>query len=83
MISGLQIRAARAILSWSAPETARRTGLTRETVLRLEKYDDVPPSRTQSLVELKRVFEEAGIEFIDDNGERGPGVRLVRSVARE
>ena len=81
MISGLQIRAARAILSWTASEVAEKTGLRRETVQRLEKYDDIPPSRTQSLVELRRVFEEAGVEFINAEGEKGPGVRLARRVS--
>ena len=71
------------MLGWSAKELADRVGVTRNTIQRLESFDDIPPSRTQSLVDLQRVFEEAGIEFIDDDGERGPGVRLVRSVMRE
>jgi transcriptional regulator with XRE-family HTH domain len=75
MISGNQIRAARGLLNWSAEELAKRTGMARNTVFRLETHDDVPPSRTQSLLQLKRVFEEAGIEFIGEPGN-GPGVRL-------
>ncbi|MFN4140971.1 helix-turn-helix domain-containing protein [Aestuariivirga sp.] len=75
MITGHQIRAARALLDWSAQETAERSGLTRETIQRLEKTFDIPASRTKSLVELRRVFEEAGIEFIGSPGD-GPGVRL-------
>jgi hypothetical protein len=62
-------------LDWSAQETAARSGLTRETVQRLEKANDIPPSRTQSLLELRRIFEEAGIEFIGGPHD-GPGVRL-------
>ena len=75
MMTGHQIRAARALLGWTATEAAKFSGLTRETVQRLERYDDIPPSRTQSLIDLKRAFEEAGIEFIGAPGE-GPGVRL-------
>lgn len=75
MITGMQIRAARALLGWSAQEVAERTGLTRETIQRLEKFSDVPASRTQSLLDLRRVFEEAGVEFIGGPGD-GPGVRL-------
>jgi transcriptional regulator with XRE-family HTH domain len=75
MITGHQIRAARALLGWTAANTADRAGLTRETVQRLEQHDDIPPSRTQSLLVLKRIFEEAGIEFIGAPGE-GPGVRV-------
>lgn len=75
MLTGMQIRAARAILGWSAQEVAQRTGLTRETIQRLEKTADVPPSRTQSLLELRKIFEEAGVEFVGAPGD-GPGVRL-------
>jgi transcriptional regulator with XRE-family HTH domain len=75
MITGSQIRAARIMLHWTAADVAKRTGVARNTIQRLESYDDIPPSRTQSLLDLKRVFEEAGIEFIGAPGE-GPGVRL-------
>lgn len=75
VITGIQIRAARALLGWSAQETGSKSGLTRETVQRLEGYADIPPSRTQSLLDLRRAFEEAGVEFIGAPGE-GPGVRL-------
>jgi transcriptional regulator with XRE-family HTH domain len=77
VITGSQIRAARSLLNWSAAETAQKTGLTRNTIQRLEQIDDVPASRTQSLLELKRIFEQAGVEFIGAPDE-GPGVRLWR-----
>ncbi len=77
VISGIQIRSARAMLGWSAKKLAERAAITRNTVQRLESFEDIPPSRTQSLVELKRVFEEAGIEFIDAADGKGPGVRLA------
>ena len=82
MILGRQIRSARALLGWSSEETAEKAGMTRQTLHRLESHDDVPPSRTQSLLELRRVFEEAGVEFIGGPGD-GPGVRLwVKSGVR-
>lgn len=74
-LSGIQIRAARAMLRWSAQEAADRAGISLPTIQRFEQQDGVPPSRSQTLMDLKRAFEEAGIEFIgtpDDN----PGVRL-------
>jgi DNA-binding XRE family transcriptional regulator len=79
MINGGQIRAARALLHWSSEKAARKTGLSRQTLHRLETALDIPPSRTKTLVELKRVFEEAGIEFIGAPGE-GPGVRLWKKA---
>jgi len=78
VITGHQIRAARAFLDWSAGETAKRAGLRRETVQRLERSSDIPASRTQSLIDLKRIFENAGIEFIGGPGD-GPGVRLWKT----
>ena len=75
MLTGAQIRAARALLNWSAAELAGRISSARQTVQRLEQWDDVPPSRTQTLMEIKRVFEEAGLEFIG-TPENGPGVRF-------
>ncbi len=75
MITGTQIRAARALLNWSAAEAAEKCGVTRNTIQRLERHDDIPPSRTQSLLDLRKAFEEAGVEFIGAPGD-GPGVRL-------
>ncbi|MEY3080935.1 MAG: Helix-turn-helix domain [Pseudomonadota bacterium] len=46
MISGVQIRGARAVLGWSSEDAAARLGISRQTLHRLETYDDVPPSRT-------------------------------------
>lgn len=75
MISGAQIRSARALLGWSSEEAAQKAKMTRQTLHRLESFDGIPPSRTQSLVELRKAFEEAGVEFIGGPGD-GPGVRL-------
>jgi transcriptional regulator with XRE-family HTH domain len=75
MITGSQIRAARALVRWSAGELAEKVGLARQTIMRFEQVDSVPPSRTQTLMEIKRVFEEAGLEFIGTPDD-GPGVRF-------
>jgi len=75
LITGTQIRAARALLNWSAADTAARSGVARNTIQRLETFDGIPPSRTQSLLELRKIFEDAGVEFIGDPTD-GPGVRL-------
>lgn len=77
MIGGAQIRAARALLGWSAAELAERADVTRFTVQRLEQSEGVPPSRSQTLEEIQRAFEAAGIEFIGTPDDV-PGVRLLR-----
>ena len=81
MITGEQIRAARALLKWSASEAARELGISRRTIERLEQVNGVPPSHSQTLSDLQRVFEAAGIEFIG-SPEKGPGVRLWKTAAR-
>lgn len=78
VITGVQIRAARAMLGWSAMELAERTGVARNTIQRLESFEDVPPSRTQSLLEIRQVLAEAGITFIDADDQHGAGVRMTK-----
>ena len=75
MITGAQIRAARGLLAWTASDLADRVGLARHTIQRLEQTDGLPASRSHTLADIKRVFEEAGVEFIG-TPEDGPGVRL-------
>ena len=75
MIIGAQIRAARALLNWSASEVADKFGSTRNTIQRLEQAEGVPSTKLQTILELKRAFEDAGVEFIG-TPEDGPGVRL-------
>ena len=75
MITSSQIRAARALLEWSADDLALKVGLSRQTIFKLEHSEGVPASRTQTLMEIKRVFEEVGLEFIG-TPDNGPGVRF-------
>jgi len=75
MLTGPQIRAARALLNWSGEDLAKKIGLARHTIMNLEKSDGVPPSRTQTLLDIKTAFEGAGIEFIG-TPENGAGVRF-------
>jgi len=59
MVTGGQIRAARGLLRWSTTDAAAHVGITRKTVERLEQHDGIPPSRSQTLVDLQRAFEAA------------------------
>jgi transcriptional regulator with XRE-family HTH domain len=76
MITGSQIRSARAALNWSAAELARKCRVSLRTIQRLELIDGVPESRSSTLLGVQSVFEAAGIEFIGSPTDR-PGVRLV------
>ena len=75
MITGGQIRAARAALGWSASKLAEVSGVSQPTIQRFEQSNGIPPSRSSTLHEIKKTFEEAGIEFIG-TPEDGPGIRI-------
>ncbi len=75
MMTGSQIRAARAILRWSGETLAEKAGVGIQTIKRIEAVDGVPPGRAATVSDIQRALEAAGIEFIDENGG-GPGVRL-------
>lgn len=66
MITGRQIRAARGLLKWSAVNLAEKSGLTRETINKIE--DDLVQPREGTVADIIRVFSENGVEFLDNDG---------------
>jgi predicted transcriptional regulator len=77
MITPAQCRAARALLDWSQQDLATAATVGLVTVHQLEAGTSRPRSATLEVV--KRALEQAGVEFIDENGG-GPGVRLRKSL---
>ena len=73
MITPEQCRAARGLLTWSQLDLAHKARVGVVTVHQLESGISQP--RQATLDVIRRAFEAAGIEFIDENGG-GPGVRL-------
>ena len=76
-LSGAQIRAARALVRWSAEDLARAAALGLNTIKRAEAVDDRTSMTAANNIAVRRALEAAGVEFIDGNGS-GPGVRLLR-----
>ena len=74
-LASSQIRAARALLRWTADDLAREAALGRNTVLRAEVADDQTSLTAANDLAVRRALEAAGVEFIDEDGG-GPGVRL-------
>jgi transcriptional regulator with XRE-family HTH domain len=70
-----QIRAARALIRWSAEDLARESSVGVTTIRRAELTDDETSMTAANDLAVRRALEAAGIEFIDENGG-GPGVRL-------
>ncbi len=74
-ITGAQIRAARALLRWTAEDLAESASVGLSTIRRAEA-EDGPPSITAANSKLIRMtLENAGIQFITRNGG-GVGVRF-------
>ena len=74
-MTGAQVRAARALLGWSAKRLADATGIGIATIFRLEKEDGELKAMVTTQSTLIRCLTEAGVILLDENGE-GPGVRL-------
>ena len=76
MISSAQIRAARALLRWSAGDLSRASGVGTATLQRMEVMEGVPSGQVRTILAIKEALESAGVEFIGAP-EQNPGVRLV------
>jgi predicted transcriptional regulator len=70
MLTGFQIRAARAGLNITARQLADRAGVSLPTIQRFESVDGIPPSRSSTLFDVKNALEAAGIDFLPGNGVR-------------
>jgi transcriptional regulator with XRE-family HTH domain len=74
-ISSAQLRAARALLRWTALDLANASKVGVATIRRVEIIDGEIPATLANEAALRRALEAAGVEFIDENGG-GAGVRL-------
>jgi DNA-binding Xre family transcriptional regulator len=75
LITTPQIRAARALLRWSANDLSDKSGVGISTIKRLEVMDGVPAINISTMVAIQRALENEGVEFIGSPDDR-PGVRL-------
>ena len=67
-ITTAQIRGARGILNWSQGELAERTGISATSIGSIENGQSTP--RASTLQTICKAFEDAGIEFIGQEGVR-------------
>jgi hypothetical protein len=77
-LTSAQIRAARALIRWSAQQLADASTVGVTTIRRAELTASETKLTRVNDQAIRRVLEAAGVEFIDAEGG-GPGVRL-RSV---
>lgn len=74
-LTSAQIRAARALLRWTAEDLARETALSVTTIRRAELTETETALTVVNDRVIRQALERAGVAFIDENGG-GPGVRL-------
>ena len=76
-LTSAQLRAARALVRWSAEDLARHSAVSVTTIRRAELTESETSMTAANNQAVRRVLESAGVEFIEENGG-GPGVRLRR-----
>jgi hypothetical protein len=74
-LSSGQIRAARALLRWSAEDLARESLVGVATIRRAELAVGKTSMTAANDAAIRRALEIAGVQFIDEN-DGGAGVRL-------
>jgi transcriptional regulator with XRE-family HTH domain len=78
-MNGRQIRAARALIGWSAQDLANASSVGVATIRRAELKDRETGMTAPNIAAIRAALETAGVLFIDENGE-GPGVRLRKNA---
>ena len=78
MITGTQMRAARALLGLDQRELAQKSGLSLPTIQRMESSDGVVRGNVDSLMKLVDALAASGIELIGEGAASSGGGRGVR-----
>lgn len=76
MITGAQVRAAKALLGWSGNDLAKRAGVGISTIRRIEGCDGLLEAASiKTLQAIQKALELGGVEFLGAPKDN-PGVRL-------
>lgn len=84
-MTGMQMRAARALLGIDQKQLANLSDLSLPTVQRMEASDGVVRGNVTSLMKLVAALESAGVELIGEHAASaglGRGVRLKETAGR-
>jgi hypothetical protein len=81
-LTSAQIRAARALIRWSAEDLARSSSVGLTTIRRAELAIDETSLTAANNLAIRNTLVAAGVEFIDENGG-GPGVRLRKPTRQK
>ena len=76
IVTGPQLRAARALIGWTAKELADASGVGVATIRRAELKSGVTGMTAPNMTAIRNALAEANVEFT--NGEQ-PGVRIKKA----
>lgn len=77
ILQPIQLKMARAALGLSIVAFAHEAGVSHETIVRFERGEKLKDSTVKN---IRRAIERAGIVVLNDDGECGPGIRVLRTV---
>lgn len=81
-MTGEQVRAARAALRMDQSQFAKMCGLSVETIKRYERIDGPIRANIDTIQKIYIAIEDAGITFIEDDTEYGPGSGVFISAKK-
>ena len=81
-LTSAQIRAARALIRWSAEDLAKESALGIATIRRAELRDNGTKLTAANDLAVRRALESAGVEFIAESESGAAGVRLRKPSDR-
>lgn len=78
MLTGEQIRAGRALLDWTGAQLSEVSGVSLQTIRRMEGAVGTGRSSAANIGSIRRALEDAGVVFLEADEAKGlgPGVRL-------
>jgi transcriptional regulator with XRE-family HTH domain len=77
MVTAEQLRAARAILQMDQADLAKISGVSVETIKRLERQTGKLHAKPETIIAIKKAFEAEHLEFLGDHDGNGAGVCLA------
>jgi transcriptional regulator with XRE-family HTH domain len=78
MLQVAQLRAARALLGWRQEDVAQAANVGVATIRRIENQEGPPMGYVSTVLKIQGAFEQAGIQFIDEDELGGFGVRMAK-----
>lgn len=76
-MDGEQIRAARALLGWTAAQLADASGVSYPTVQRMDATKGAVSGRHETVEAIRKALEAQGVQFLEAGQvATGPGVAL-------